>query len=50
MNKDYILKPFKKNPNIESERRKKIEAKSGKMTDKQWKRYKQMELMNTSRK
>ena len=48
MKKDYILKPFKKNPNLELERRKKIEERTGVMTDKQWERYKQMERMNTS--
>ena len=51
MKKDYILKPFKKNPELENERRKKIEEKIGHtMTDKQWQRYLQMELLNTSRK
>ncbi len=50
MSKEYIIKPFKKNPELEVERRRKIELKTGKMTDKQWKLYKQMELLNTSRK
>jgi hypothetical protein len=42
MKHTYILKPFKKNPNLEKERRKQIEAKIGVMTDKQWKHYLQM--------